>query len=78
VVSDTGVGMTPDGVTKALEAFGQVNRGANHAHEGTGLGLPITIALMELHDGALDIESAPGAGTRVTLRFPAERSITSP
>jgi signal transduction histidine kinase len=42
-------------------------------YPGTGLGLPIVKSLIELHGGRLDIESAPAAGTRVSLRFPKSR-----
>jgi signal transduction histidine kinase len=41
--------------------------------EGTGLGLPLARAIVELHDGALIIDSQPEGGTRVTVRLPAER-----
>lgn len=43
--------------------------------EGSGLGLPVSIALMKAHGGALDIESAPSRGTTVTLRFPTRRLV---
>jgi two-component system cell cycle sensor histidine kinase PleC len=42
-------------------------------HNGTGLGLPLAKAMLELHGGRLEIESAPGRGTTVLLLFPAER-----
>ena len=74
-VKDTGIGMTPDGVKKALEAFGQVDSSLSRKYQGTGLGLPLTRALVELHGGRLEIESALGAGTCVTAVFPAERII---
>ncbi len=77
VVADNGVGMTPEGLSLALEAFGQVDSPMNRELEGTGLGLPITKALMELHDGSLDIEITPGSGTQVTLRFPPRRTVHS-
>jgi signal transduction histidine kinase len=72
-VSDGGVGMTADEIQVALSLFGQVDSQLARSHEGTGLGLPLTNALVELHDGRLLIESEPGAGTVVTIHFPAER-----
>ena len=74
-VADSGIGMTADGVKKALEAFGQVDSSLSRKYEGTGLGLPLTRALVELHGGRLEIDSALGDGTRVTALFPAERII---
>ena len=69
-VRDTGVGMTPEEVSVALTPFGQVD--ASHARwrEGTGLGLPIARALVQLHGGALSIKSKKGEGTAVEVRFP--------
>ncbi len=69
-VRDTGVGMTPEEVSVALTPFGQVD--ASHARwrEGTGLGLPIARALVQLHGGALSIRSEKGQGTSVEVRFP--------
>jgi signal transduction histidine kinase len=42
-------------------------------HNGTGLGLPLAKAMVELHGGTLEISSAPGHGTLVRLNFPASR-----
>jgi two-component system cell cycle sensor histidine kinase PleC len=69
-VRDTGVGMTPEEVAVALTPFGQVD--ASHARwrEGTGLGLPIARALVQLHGGELSIKSEKGRGTSVEVRFP--------
>ena len=75
-VTDTGVGMNKEELTKALSEFGQVNRGLNSKHEGTGLGLPLTKGLVELHGGNLGIESEAGKGTTVTISFPLERTIS--
>ena len=72
-VQDTGIGMTAADVARALERFGQVDSGMARTHEGTGLGLPLTKALVEAHGGTLAIDSTPGVGTTVTVRFPAER-----
>ena len=72
-IIDTGIGMSPDHICKALEPFTQVDSDLNRRYEGTGLGLPLTKALVELHDGLLQIESRIGEGTTVMVRFPAER-----
>lgn len=70
-VEDTGIGMTPQDVEKAFQSFGQVDSGLNRKYEGTGLGLPLTKKLIELHHGSIQIDSEPGKGTLVTLVFPA-------
>jgi hypothetical protein len=65
-------------ISEALPRFGQVDADLNHQYEGTGLGLPLTKALIELHGGALDLQSHVGVGTIITVRFPAERIVRSP
>jgi signal transduction histidine kinase len=72
-VSDTGIGMSEEDVEKALTPFGQADSGLNRKYEGTGLGLPLSKHLAELHGGALAIDSQPDVGTTVRVRFPAER-----
>ncbi|MBV9993307.1 MAG: PAS domain S-box protein [Alphaproteobacteria bacterium] len=69
-VADTGIGMAPEHIPKALERFGQVDGSLARKYEGTGLGLPLTKALAELHGATLAIESESGTGTTVTIRFP--------
>ncbi len=69
-VTDTGVGMTAEGVDIALRPFGQVESGFNRRHEGTGLGLPIAQALTKLHGGDMKVSSTKGVGTRVTIQIP--------
>ena len=73
MVSDTGIGIAEGDLEKALAPFSQVDNAQQRSHEGTGLGLPISRALAELHGGSLEIESEPGLGTTVTVRLPAER-----
>ncbi len=77
-VIDTGIGIALEDIPKALSQFGQVDSALNRQHEGTGLGLPLTKSLVELHGGSLDLQSDVGVGTTVTLRFPAERIVGSP
>lgn len=74
-VRDTGIGMTAEDIEIALTAFGQVASAYNRGHPGTGLGLPLTRALIELHDGRLSLESRVGTGTTATLWLPSERLI---
>ena len=69
-ICDSGVGMTPSEIETALRPFGQVDQGFNKKYEGTGLGLPISAALVGLHGGRLTVESEKGKGTRVTVLLP--------
>lgn len=71
-VIDTGIGIPPEKLASVLEPFAQVEQELYLSEEGTGLGLPIVKALIEAHDGYLDISSAVGRGTRVSLCFPQE------
>ncbi len=77
-VTDSGIGMAREDIPVALAPFGQVKNALRQRHEGSGLGLPLTKALAELHAGSLDLQSEPGVGTTVTLRFPAERVVALP
>jgi signal transduction histidine kinase len=74
-VADSGVGMAPNEIKVALTPFGQVSNALSRRHTGTGLGLPLAKAMMELHGGTLRVASAPGQGTTVSLLFPPERVI---
>ncbi|WP_207458694.1 PAS domain-containing sensor histidine kinase [Azospirillum sp. SYSU D00513] len=69
-VADHGPGMTPAELEVALSAFGQAHQGHGRAPEGTGLGLPIAVRIAELHGGSLEVRSAPGQGTTVTIALP--------
>ena len=74
-VTDTGIGMAPQEIAKAMTTFGQVDSKISRKHEGTGLGLPLAKHLAELHGGTLTIASAPKVGTTVTFTLPPERVI---
>ena len=74
-VVDTGVGMAEQDIPTAFSQFGQVENELSRHHEGTGIGLPLTRALVEQHGGALLLASEVGAGTTVTVDFPAERTV---
>ncbi len=73
IVSDTGIGMSPEEIEVAMTPFRQVESPLTREHEGTGLGLPIVKALIDLHGGYLKIESERGVGSRVTVSLPASR-----
>lgn len=70
VISDNGIGITPEALTKIGRPFEQVENQYTKSHTGTGLGLSISKALMELHGGSLTIESTIGEGTTITCYFP--------
>jgi signal transduction histidine kinase len=72
-IADTGIGMSADDIPKALMRFGQIDSRLSRKYDGTGLGLPLSKRLVELHGGTLEIESIVGTGTIVTVRFPSER-----
>lgn len=69
-VSDSGIGMTDREITVALTAFGQIDNRLDRQHEGTGLGLPIAKALVELQGGTFILSSEKDEGTHVVLLFP--------
>lgn len=77
-VEDTGIGIAPDKIEVALTPFGQIPSEIARKHQGVGLGLPLAKRLVELHDGTLRIDSTPGIGTTITLRFPPERFLPTP
>jgi signal transduction histidine kinase len=72
-VADTGIGIAPEHVADALAPFRQEDNELQRRYDGTGLGLPLSKAFIELHGGSLSLESQPGKGTTVTLRFPRGR-----
>jgi two-component system cell cycle sensor histidine kinase PleC len=67
--------MDAAGIEKAQQPFGRITSPFVRTPEASGLGLPLAKSFVELHGGRLDIDSAPGRGTTVTVRFPPERTI---
>jgi len=74
-VRDTGIGIAEEHIPRILEPFVQLESSQNRQHEGLGLGLPLVKRIMDLHEGGIEIVSAPNAGTSVTIRFPGTRVI---
>jgi signal transduction histidine kinase len=68
-IKDTGIGITQENIHKVFQSFGQIDSGLNRRYEGTGLGLPLTKKLVDLHHGNITLESEPGVGTTVILHF---------
>ncbi|MBC8286135.1 MAG: PAS domain S-box protein [Nitrospinae bacterium] len=77
-VIDSGIGMSADEIAIAMEPFRQIRRSGRsdvYVNEGTGLGLPLTLKLVEAQGGELLIESQPKTGTTVSVHFPANRVL---
>ncbi|NCA18428.1 MAG: ATP-binding protein, partial [Actinobacteria bacterium] len=74
-VSDLGPGLTPEQQTRVFERFYRVDQSrSRNGADGSGLGLSIVQAIMDAHQGTVDIESALGQGTSFTLTFPIRES----
>jgi two-component system cell cycle sensor histidine kinase PleC len=69
-VSDSGIGIAPKDISKALSPFGQVDSALSRKYEGTGLGLPLTKKFVEIMGGIFEIESEEGQGTKVRFSLP--------
>lgn len=71
IVSDNGVGMSPDDIAKLGRPYFRADHEAIRAHKGSGLGVPIAYSLIEALGGTISVESTLGKGTRWTIRLPA-------
>lgn len=74
-VRDTGVGMSQAEIEHALKPFKQVNALKRGRSDGTGLGLPLTKAMVEANRARFTINSTPGEGTLVEIAFPSTRVL---
>jgi two-component system cell cycle sensor histidine kinase PleC len=75
-IRDTGVGIAEEHFDTILSPFGQVDTAHARDHQGTGLGLPLVKAFIEMHGGRIEIESEVDEGTTVSLFFPPDRTRT--
>ncbi len=74
-VRDTGQGMDQAIAQRVLDSHAQGSSPLMRGKRGLGLGLPLTVSFVELHDGRLNIDSEIGKGTQITCVFPAERTV---
>jgi signal transduction histidine kinase len=74
-VADTGAGMSPERMSRVLEALEQIQSPRQGSQQSSGLGLPLVKAIMRLHGGALELKSEADTGTRATIIFPPERLV---
>jgi len=75
-VSDNGIGMDEEAIKNVMEPFVQAEDEYAREQGGTGLGLYLVHAMMQLHEGDAHIYSKPGEGTSVTLVFPKDRNVS--
>ena len=73
-IKDTGTGIAPEDHAAVFEEFRQVGRDSARKAEGTGLGMPLTKRLVELHGGTIDVESAVGNGATFRVVLPVRGS----
>jgi CheY-like chemotaxis protein/two-component sensor histidine kinase len=78
LIQDTGIGIPPDRIETIFSDFVQGDSSTTRKYGGTGLGLPITHKLAEMHGGSIKVESEVGVGTKVHLRLPYELSKHTP
>jgi PAS domain S-box-containing protein len=76
-IRDSGIGMSEKELESALKPFQQVTAVGQRRGDGTGLGLPLTKALVEANRAEFGISSEPGQGTRVDIIFPPARVLAS-
>ena len=74
-VADSGVGIDAADLPKVFKPFTQLNANVSRKYKGTGLGLPLAKALVELHGGNVSIESEAGRGTTAIVQLPPHRTV---
>ncbi len=71
-VTDTGIGMTEEGLEHIFTHFYQMDRSTTRRYRGIGLGLTLVRAVIEEHGGRIEVESQPGQGSRFTIKLPVQ------
>lgn len=75
-VTDTGIGIAEENLSRVLEPFEQVDDGLNRNYEGMGLGLSVARVLARRHGGDIVLQSEPGKGTTASLVLPVNQTET--
>ncbi len=75
-ISDTGIGIPRENIPKIFEPF-FTTKDRNSKEPGTGLGLPITYAIIERHGGSIDVDSEIGKGTTFTIWIPFDQPFSN-
>ncbi|TNE35744.1 MAG: HAMP domain-containing histidine kinase [Alphaproteobacteria bacterium] len=75
LITDTGIGIDPENIEKVFAPFVQIESSMSRSYEGTGLGLPLSKNILELHDGTIMLKSKLGEGTTAIVEFPARRIV---
>src|SRR6185436_18226649 len=78
VISDNGIGIAPENLSKLFQPFVQVDSKLNRQYGGTGLGLALVQKLVDLHGGSVDVESEFGRGSRFTINLPWQPDSSQP
>ena len=78
IISDTGVGIPREKISKIFDRFYQVDGSHTREQEGTGIGLSLTKELVELHRGKIEVESEEGKGSTFTVSIPLGKEHLSP
>ncbi|MCR6476236.1 ATP-binding protein [Variovorax sp. ZS18.2.2] len=76
-VADEGIGIDADELPKVFERFVRGRRARLHRADGTGIGLSIALAIVQAHDGRIDIDSIPLQGTTVRIELPCHQGFTA-
>ncbi|MBF0554248.1 MAG: PAS domain S-box protein [Nitrospirae bacterium] len=74
-VTDTGIGMSQEGMKKLFRPFEQIDGSLSRKYEGTGLGLAMVKRLVELHGGTIGVESEEDKGSKFTFKIPYREDV---
>jgi signal transduction histidine kinase len=77
-ITDTGIGIAPEHITKLFKPFIQIDSALNRKYNGTGLGLALVKQIVELHGGHVGLTSEPGVGSCFTVDLPYEPQSGTP
>src|SRR5262249_7082139 len=77
-VTDTGIGMTAEQVSKLFQEFSQASSATSRKYGGTGLGLAISRRFCQMMGGDITVESEPGRGSTFTIRLPRVAELDQP